>query len=445
MVDARYQAALDYIYSFVDYERVPRPRDAANYDLRRVDELLARVGDPHRKVKSVHVAGSKGKGSVASMVTAVLTMSGYRTGLFTSPHLIVFNERIRIDGEMIPDQDVTRLVDRLKPEVTAVNEAAHYGRLTTFEVITALGFMYFAEKRCDFQVIEVGLGGRLDATNVIMPEVAAITSISLEHTDVLGNTLALIAGEKAGIIKPGAIVVSAPQADEAREVFERTCRERKAKLVQTGVDITWQTLHFDNHCQTLRIKGRLGTYEVTVPLLGEYQLENTAVAVGVLEVLMEKGFHVTSESIASGLAGVSWPGRLQVLNQRPLVVVDGAHNPYSASHLREALKRHFEFDKATLIIGTSADKDINGIAAELAPLFNRVIITRSIHPRALATAPLVDAFARLGMAAEATDDISTALPVALAKAGPDDLICVAGSLFVVAGAIEQAGILGLKP
>ncbi len=445
MVDARYQAALDYIYSFVDYERVPRPRDAANYDLRRVDELLARVGDPHRKVRSVHIAGSKGKGSVAAMVAAVLARSGYRTGLYTSPHLIAFNERIRIDGEMVPDADVTRLVDRLKPEVTAVNEAARYGRLTTFEVITAIGFMYFAEKHCDFQVIEVGLGGRLDATNVIIPEVAVITSISLEHTDVLGNTLALIAGEKAGIIKPGAIVVSAPQADEAREVFERTCRERKAKLIQAGADITWQTVRFDAHGQTLRVKGRLGSYEVTVPLLGEYQLENTAVAVGVLEVLMEKGFHVTPESIASGLAGVSWPGRLQVLNQRPLVVVDGAHNPYSAGRLRDALKRHFKFDKATLIIGTSSDKDINGIAAELASLFDRVIITRSIHPRALATAPLVDAFARLGIAAEATDDISTALPLALAKAGPKDLICVAGSLFVVAGAIEQAGVLGLKP
>ncbi len=445
MVEARYQAALDYIYSFVDYERVPRPRDAAHYDLRRVDELFARVGDPHRKVKSVHIAGSKGKGSVAAMIAAVLTRSGYRTGLFTSPHLIKFNERICIDGQTIADEDVARLVDVLKPEVAAVNEAAHYGRLTTFEVITAIGFLYFAEKQCDFQVIEVGLGGRLDATNVIVPEVAAITSISLEHTDVLGNTLALIAGEKAGIIKAGVTVVSAPQADEAREVFERTCRERQARLIQAGTDITWQALRHDWKHQTLRLKGRLGSYEVTVPLLGEYQLENTAVAVGTLEVLIEKGYHISSQNIASGLAGVSWPGRLQVLNRHPLVVVDGAHNPYSAGRLRDALKRHFKFNKATLIIGTSSDKDINGIAAELAPLFDRVIITRSIHPRALATAPLIEAFARLGIQAEATDDISTALPQALAKAGPDDLICVAGSLFVVAGAIDQAGALGLKP
>ena len=445
MVDARYQAALDYIYSFVDYERVPRPRDAAHYDLRRVDELLARIGDPHRKVRSVHIAGSKGKGSVAAMVAAVLTRSGYRTGLFTSPHLITFNERVRIDGEMIPDDAVADLTERLRPEVTAVNEAARYGRLTTFELIAALGFLYFAEQKCDFQVIEVGLGGRLDATNVINPEVVAITSISLEHTDVLGNTLALIAGEKAGIIKPGITVVCAPQADEARAVFERTCRERQAKLVRAGTDITWQPLRFDARGQTLRVKGRLGSYDVTVPLLGEYQLENTAVAVGTLEVLREKSDRITPESIISGLAGVTWPGRLQVLNQRPLVVVDGAHNPYSAGRLREALKRHFEFDKATLIIGTSADKDIGGIAAELAPLFGRVIVTRSIHPRALATAPLVAVFAGLGIRAEATDDISTALPLALAKAGPRDLVCVAGSLFVVAGAIEQAGALGLKP
>ncbi len=445
MVDARYQAALDYIYSFVDYERVPRPRDAAHYDLRRVDELLARVGNPHRKVKSIHIAGSKGKGSVAAMIAAVLTKAGYRTGLFTSPHLITFNERIRIDGEMIPDGTVADLTERLKPEVTAVNEAAHYGRLTTFEVITALGFLYFAEKQCDLQVIEVGLGGRLDATNVINPEVAAITSISLEHTDVLGNTLALIAGEKAGIIKTGGTVVIAPQADEAREVFERTCRERRAKLIQAGADITWQTLRFDARGQQLRVKGRLGSYDVTLPLLGEYQLENAAVAIGALEVLVEKGYHITGEDIAGGLAEVSWPGRLQVLCLHPLVVVDGAHNPYSAARLREALKRHFKFDKATLIIGTSSDKDMNGIAAELAPLFSRIIVTRSIHPRAAATAPLVAAFAALGITAEVTDDISTALPMALAKAGPRDMVCVAGSLFVVAGAIEQAGPLGLKP
>lgn len=198
MIDARYQAALDYIYSFVDYEtQQRRPRDAANYDLRRVEEILGRLGSPHLKVKSVHVAGSKGKGSVSAMIASALTASGYKTGLYTSPHLLAFNERVRVDNQLIGNAEVADLVDRIKPEVEAVNKKATYGRLTTFEIITALGFTYFAERGCDINVVEVGLGGRLDATNVILPEVCAITSISLEHTDVLGNDLAGIAVEKS--------------------------------------------------------------------------------------------------------------------------------------------------------------------------------------------------------------------------------------------------------
>jgi len=185
LIDARYQQALDYLYSFVDYETEPRPRDAAHYDLRRMDELLARLGNPQRQARAVHIAGTKGKGSVAVMVASALTASGYTTGLYTSPHLLTFNERIRVDDKLISDEDVVKLVDRLRPEVAAVNEKATYGLLTTFELITALGFAYFQLKEVDLQVIEVGLGGRLDATNVIQPEVSVITSISFDHTEVL--------------------------------------------------------------------------------------------------------------------------------------------------------------------------------------------------------------------------------------------------------------------
>jgi dihydrofolate synthase/folylpolyglutamate synthase len=436
MTDSRFQAALDYIYSFVDYETQRRPRDAAHYDLRRVDELLGRLGNPHRQAKSVHVAGSKGKGSVSAMIASVLSTTGYRTGLYTSPHLLNFNERIRVDDRLITDTEITDLVERIKPEVAAVNTKATYGQLTTFEIITALGFTYFAAKGCQFNVVEVGLGGRLDATNVISPEVCAITSISLEHTDVLGNTLAEIAAEKAGIIKPGITVVSAPQADEVARVVDRVCAEKHSRLVRAGTDLTWELTGFDATHQSLRVEGRLGSYDLTIPLVGEYQLENAAVALGCLEVLVEQGCRIAPSAITAGLARVDWPGRLQVLRKNPVVVADGAHNPFSAARLRQALKKYFRFEHATLIIGTSSDKDIAGIAAELAPLFSRVIVTRSIHPRALATGPLVAEFNRLGIKAEATEDISTALPLALSGAGPNDLICVTGSLFVVAGAIE---------
>ncbi len=310
-------------------------------------------------------------------------------------------------------------------------------------MITALGFAYFQLRGVDFQVIEVGLGGRLDATNIVRPEVCIITSISFDNMEVLGNTLAEIATEKAGIIKPNSIVVTSSQVDEARRVIEETCLGHKAELVRVGSDVTWKSLAFDSSRQSLQVKGRLGSYELSIPLLGQHQLDNAATAVAALEVLVEKGFHISRDSIANGLAQVSWPGRLQVLSRRPLLVVDGAHNADSAHKLREALEQYFDFDRAILILGTSSDKDIAGIISELVPLFDKVIVTRSIHPRAIATAPLVAEFSRHGMEAQVTDDISLALPLAFTLAGERDMICVTGSLFVVAGAIEQADELGL--
>jgi len=355
--------------------------------------------------------------------------------------LHTFNERIRIDNELISNEELVALVDKLRPEVEAVNEKATYGQLTTFELITALGFAYFELKGVDVQVIEVGLGGRLDATNVVQPKVCIITSISFDHTEVLGNTLTEIATEKAGIIKPDSIVVTSPQTDEVAKIIEQTSRDSNAQLIRVGSDVTWQSLGFDSRQQSLRVKGRLGSYELSIPLLGQHQLENTATAVAALEVLTEKGFHVSSDSIINGLAQVNWPGRLQVLNSRPLVVVDGAHNPDSARKLKQSLEQYFDFDRAILIFGVSSDKDIAGIISELMPLFDKVIVTHSIHPRAMATAPIMAEFSRHGVEAQATEDILAALRLALALAGEKDLICVTGSLFVAAGAIEQAKVL----
>ena len=439
MTNTRYQQALDYIYSYIDYEKEPtRPRGEARYDLRRVDELLARLGNPHLKARTVHIAGSKGKGSVAAMIASALTASGYTTGLNTSPHLHVYNERIRVDGKTVSDEELVALVEKVRPEADVVHKKATYGQLTTFEVTTVLAFSYFALKGADFQVIEVGLGGRLDATNVVWPEICIITSISFDHMEALGNTLVEITVEKAGIIKPDSLVVTSPQVDEVAKVIEEACLGRDAKLVRVGSDVTWQSLGFDSNRQSLRVKGRLGSYELSIPLLGQHQLENAATAVAALEVLTEKGFHISRDSITDGLAQVDWPGRLQVLIRRPLLVVDGAHNPYSALKLRQALEQYFDFDRAILIIGTSADKDIAGIISELLPLFDKVIATHSIHPRAMPTASVMAELGRQGVEAQATEDISIALPLALTLAGEKDLICVTGSLFVAAGAIEQA-------
>ena len=438
-----YQQAEDYIFGYTDYEKMPMPHAAANYDLRRVEELLARLGNPHLGARSIHIAGTNGKGSTAAMVASALFHSGYTTGLYTSPHLHTWRERIKVNGELVSEGEFVALVERLKPDVEAVNRKATYGELTTFELLTALGFAYFKLKGVDFQVLEVGMGGKFDATNVISPEVCIITSISLDHTEVLGSSLAEVAGEKAGIIKLGSVVVTSPQPDEVAWIIKETCLSRGAGLVRVGSDVTWQSLGFDSNRQSLKVKGRLNNYELSVPLLGQYQLENAAVAVAALEVLAEKGFRISQDSIINGLAEVNWPGRFQILSHHPLLVVDGAHNPDSARKLKQSLEQYFAFDQAVLVIGTSSDKDIAGIGSELFSLFDKVIVTRSRHPRAMAPALLEAEFARHGVETQVVKGIPTALSQALSQVGNRDLVCVTGSLFVVAEAIEQADRLSL--
>jgi len=445
VVDSHFDQALDFIYSFIDYEKQRDKHVKTTWDLRRVEALLGRLGNPHLKSKTVHIAGSKGKGSVAAMTASVLIKAGYKTGLYTSPHLHFFNERIRVDNRLISNEEIVEFMTRIKPAVEEVNREAAYGTLTTFEITTALGFSYFAQQNVDFQVIEVGLGGRLDATNVLQPDVCVITPISYEHTAILGTTLSAIATEKSGIIKEGSIVVSSPQTDEADAAIASACQQKGAKLIRVGKDVTYQSLRFDDAQQSFLIKGRLGNYELTIPLLGQYQLSNAATAVAALEVLSEKGNVIPLQSIVQGMKEVNWEGRLQVLNRHPLVVADGAHNQDSAQKLSQALKQYFKFEKAVLIIGMSSDKDLSGIVTELAPIFQKVIVTKSLHPRAMATSPIAVEFLKHGIEAQQTDDISIAMPLALSLAGANDMVCVTGSLFIASGAIEQAMVLGLKP
>jgi dihydrofolate synthase/folylpolyglutamate synthase len=436
-----YQQAIDYINSYTDYEKIGMPHDPAFYDLRRVDELLSLLGDPHKKAGSVHITGTNGKGSVAIMIAYALTAAGYPTGLYTSPHLHSWRERIRVDGEMISEAELAKLVSELKPYVEEVNERATYGQLTTFEFLTGMAFAYFGKRGVKFQVLEVGMGGKFDATSVITPLVAILTTIGLDHTDVLGDTVAEIAAEKCGIIKPGSTVVISPQPPEAAEVIERTCAERGAKLITVGEDIKWQALESGLGGQCFRVVGRRGEYELFLPVLGEHQRQNAATAVAALEVLAEKGFEIPSDRIAEGFKKVEWPGRFQVLRRNPPLVVDGAHNIDAARSLKKALKEYFDFEKAILVMGASGDKNIKGVIAELAPLFDRVIVTRSRHPRAMAPAPLAAEFARHGIKARIAEDVPAALSQALSLAGEKDLVCLAGSLFIVGEAIEASKIL----
>ncbi len=437
----RYQQALDYLYSFIDYETSHQPRSPVNYDLRRMDELLERLGNPHLMGRTVHIAGTKGKGSTAAMIASVLTASGYRTGLYTSPHLIDIRERIRVDGHLINKSELIRQVASLKPEVDAINAKASYGRLTTFEILTAIGFAYFADAKVDFQVVEVGLGGRLDATNVVKPEVCAITTLGLDHTDVLGDTLAKIAAEKAGIIKSSVPVISARLAPEAEEVIEMVCRRNDAQLFRVGRDITYSSHSEKSDLQLFEIQGRLKRYDIALPLRGRFQQENAAVAIGVLEVLAEKGHRIEAVNIAEGLKNVRWPGRFQIVRSRPTIVVDGAHNPQAARELKLAiedfLSRRQQGDRI-LVIGASSDKDYQGLADELAPLFERVITTNSRHPRALAREILAAEFARHGCIVEMADSVPEALRRSTEMAKSDGFVCATGSLFIVGEALEWA-------
>jgi len=433
-----YQQAIDYINGYTDYEKIGMPHDPAFYDLRRVDELLSTLGDPPKRAASVHITGTNGKGSSAMMVAYALAASGYRTGLYTSPHLHSWRERIRLDGELISEAELARLVTELKPYVEAVNERASYGQLTTFEFLTSMAFAYFGQKKVDFQVLEVGMGGKFDATSVITPVVAIITTVGLDHTDVLGDTVAEIAAEKCGIIKPGITVVVSPQPPEAAEVIRQSCAERGAKLRTVGKDITWRNISHDLDGQRLEVKGRKGNYELFIPLLGEHQMVNAATAVAALEVLIEKGFDVPSTSIAEGFSRVEWPGRFQLLNRRPLLLVDGAHNIDAARGLRRSIENYLDFERAILVMGASGDKNIAAVIAELAPIFDEVIVTRSRHPRAMAPALLAAEFSRHGKKARIAEDVPAALSQALSRAGENDLICLAGSLFIAGEALEAA-------
>jgi len=436
---ANYQQALDYIYAFIDYEISRSPRSAENYDLRRMYELLARLDNPHLKAATVHIAGTKGKGSTAAMIASALTASGYRTGLYTSPHLIDLRERMRIDNALISRSVLVRLVNRLKKEIEAVNARAAFGRLTTFEVLTALGLAWFAEEGVDFQVVEVGLGGRLDATNVVCPRVSVITTIGLDHTEVLGETLPLIAAEKAGIIKPGVPVVSARQAPEVDDVIAAVCDRLGSPLIRVGREITWSGERPAGGRQMVDIAGRLGEYRVRLPLLGEYQIANAAAAVGALEVLQEKGFDISVSGIVRGLESVRWPGRFQVIGRRPLIIADGAHNPAAALEFGRAVGSYPPAQgRRLLVIGTSCDKDFAGMARELAPLFDTVITTRSRHPRSLAPERLALEFESRGLKVLSADSVSAALSQAVTLGGERGIICVTGSLFVAGEALAWA-------
>ena len=427
-----YHAALDYIYSFTDYENRGFAIYAPEfYDLERVRHLLSLLGEPQESLRVIHVAGTKGKGSTAAMIESILRAAGYRTGLYTSPHLHTFRERIQVSGGLIPEADVVRLIQEMEPQVARVPG------ITTFEVMTCLALLWFADQAVDWAVMEVGLGGRLDATNALVPEVAVITSISYDHMAILGDTLAEIAAEKAGIVKPGVPVVSAPQTREALDVIEAVCREKDAPLILVDQSWNWELdpelHHLDGQSFTIR-HGQEAWEDLWLPLLGEHQVVNAATALAVISQLRATGLLVPDAAIRRGLRAVWWPGRLEVLGRHPLVVADAAHNGDSAKKLVTALRANCEFEGLILVLGVSSDHATPELLTTFLSAARVAIATRSHHPRAADPVWLKERAEALGFDFQVTLGVEQALDLALAQAGPDDLVCFTGSVFVAAEA-----------
>ena len=455
-----YEAALAYIEAFIDYERSPDfSRQARLYNLNRISLLLKLLGNPHNRLQVIHIAGSKGKGSTAALVASVLTHAGYKTGLFTSPHLITPRERCRIDDELISEADVAFYIEKIKPAIETVS-ASEFGRVSFFEIYTALAFSYFADKATDFAVIEVGLGGRLDATNVVTPVATVITPVGLEHTAILGETYAEIAAEKAEIIKDGCPLALAPQHPEARAVFEKVANERNAPIVEVkthdtdckpvvsnvGRDHPASILHLVRNAngvpiaQQFDVETNSESYpQLTMPLLGYHQFVNATTAIAAIECLKQKGYTIPKNSVYAGFKNVQWHGRIQRIRSSPLVVLDGAHSPVSMEALCLTLRESFRYTQAIFIVSLMKDKNVKAIGDIVSKTADSVIATQvSENPRVMPAEAIQDAWSSILLCEKITicPNPEKAIARALASASPTDLICITGSLYLVGQALE---------
>jgi dihydrofolate synthase/folylpolyglutamate synthase len=437
-----YEQALAFWYGRINYEhRNPKPEDLK---LDRMEALLALLGNPERALRIVHVAGSKGKGSTSAMLAAVLGRAGYRTGLFTSPHLSHVEERIQVDGAPVSGEELAALVNDLRPAVLRLQEHPG-GGVTFFEMATALGFLHFVRRRVEVAVVEVGLGGRFDSTNVCRPLLSIITSISHDHTQQLGNTLDLIAMEKAGIVKPGRPVLSGARAPAARRVIECICEERHAPLreIEREFDYRYEPGRVTAVGDELpRVRVRTDGREwpwLRLGLLGEHQAANAALAVAAVEELVRLGLHVGDAAVAEGLANVHWPARMEVVGRRPLVILDCAHNVASARALAETLRSFPGVARHHLVFAASADKDVAGMLKILGAHFDRAYLTRySQATRSLAVDELAELWrSATGKPCTAYQSPEEAWRAARATAAAEDLICVTGSVFL-AGELRAA-------
>ena len=441
-----YQAALDYLYSFVDFSMTKmQSLPPETFTLEHMRELLASMQNPQLAYPVVHIAGSKGKGSTAAMIASVLQASGYKVGLYTSPHMIDFNERIQINGQAIPHNEFVELIIKFKPQIESVK------KISTFEISTALAFQYFKEQQVDIAIVEVGLGGRLDATNLVQPLLTIITSISLDHTAILGDTLEKIATEKAGIMKSGVPVVLAKQQPAVLNHLKSLAASRDCpvmaaeELVKAEIlsqSVREQQVCFDLSCVFLDqpVSKEMDTITLRIPLVGKHQVENAATALLAVLWLSRHGFDLSYNHIMSGFMATKWPGRFEVVQENPLLIVDSAHNPDSAGKLAALIKEVIPEKDIVMLFGASEDKDVYGMLSIFRDIAHHFIFTESVHPRAMCVVELETLGKRLGLSYESV------LPMEAAVTKINDTqvanqVCVASGSIFIAGAVKEVLML----
>ncbi len=412
-----YQKSLDYLYSLEKFGMI--------FGLDQVERILHAIGDPHRDIQAIHIGGTNGKGSTAAMMSSILQKEGYRVGLYTSPHLIRFTERIKVNGKEIEEEEVAALTEWMIKEI---REAGIVPPFTFFDFTTSMALHYFKQRMVDLAVLEVGLGGRLDSTNVVDPLISVITNVAKDHEEHLGKSILKIAGEKAGIIKRGRPLVTADTHPAVLRLFSKRCREKGSPFYRVGKDF-WYERAEDGDFNYEGLNRKL--WSVHLNLKGSHQVINAATAIGVMEVLEELGYRVSTDAIIDGLREVEWPGRLEVVSSSPRVILDGAHNPAGALVLKESLEKEFQFQHLVLLIGIMRDKDIPSILKLLAPLADHLILTRPHMDRAAPPLLLKKILGWNGKKAEVVEDLNEAIERGLSLVGKEDLLCITGSLYTV--------------
>jgi len=403
-----------------------------NPGLERVEVLLDYLNNPQDEFAVIHIGGSNGKGSTSAMVSSILTEAGYRVGTYNSPEIISFYERMRINGEYMEPEALERITEEVKSYLNKI-EADGLGHPTFFEVVTAIAFKYFAEKQVDIVVLEVGLGGRLDATNAAKSLVSAITNISQEHTEYLGDTMAEIAFEKGGIIEKNGSLVTAVEDKEALNKLEEICAERNADLINVNSALKVERRDKGLKKQCFKVKGEKDYGELRIPLLGQYQRQNLSMALGIIEALPEQ-FKVSLSAIKRGLEKVEWPGRLELLGEEPLVILDGAHNPGGAQELEKVIAEDLEYQELTLVLSILGDKDVEKMVEILTPLADKVILTKNTNERVADPYKVAELLNKEEQTVEVIPNISDAVQKAIQDAEVGDLVSISGSLYTVAEA-----------